>query len=112
MGRKSTPKRTYLDAYNIIKHPYTTERAMKIEDNNTLVFIVDVKSNNTRSSRLSKNCTRSKLSKSTPSSDLTARRRLMSDWLLTTTRWMSPTRLESSKLQIPSFTCLMRFLWS
>merc|ERR1719295_1979528 len=42
--RKSTPKRTYLDAYNIIKHPYTTESAMKkIEDNNTLVFIVDVK---------------------------------------------------------------------
>merc|ERR1719192_2821333 len=37
--RKSTPKRTYLD-------PYTTESAMKkIEDNNTLVFIVDVKSN-------------------------------------------------------------------
>merc|ERR1719309_1824398 len=35
--RKSTPKRTYLDAYNIIKHPYTTESAMKkIEDNNTL----------------------------------------------------------------------------
>merc|ERR1712168_872935 len=35
--RKSTPKRTYLD---------TTESAMKkIEDNNTLVFIVDVKSN-------------------------------------------------------------------
>merc|ERR1711929_28898 len=27
--RKSTPKRTYLDAYNIIKHPYTTESAMK-----------------------------------------------------------------------------------
>merc|ERR1719385_11177 len=44
--RKSTPKRTYFDAYNIIKHPYTTESAMKkIEDNNTLVFIVDVKSN-------------------------------------------------------------------
>merc|ERR1719192_590249 len=44
--RKSTPKRTYLDAYNIIKHPYTTESAMKkIEDNNPLVFIVDVKSN-------------------------------------------------------------------
>merc|ERR1712142_204489 len=44
--RKSTPKRTHLDAYNIIKHPYTTESAMKkIEDNNTLVFIVDVKSN-------------------------------------------------------------------
>merc|ERR1711974_485518 len=44
--RKSTPKRTYLYAYIIIKLPYTTESAMKkIEDNNTLVFIVDVKSN-------------------------------------------------------------------
>merc|ERR1712083_65458 len=44
--RKSTPSRNYLDAYNIIKHPYTTESAMKkIEDNNTLVFIVDVKAN-------------------------------------------------------------------
>merc|ERR1712042_31540 len=44
--RKSTPSRSYLDAYNIIKHPYTTESAMKkIEDNNTLVFIVDVKAN-------------------------------------------------------------------
>merc|ERR1719211_350659 len=27
--RKSTPKRTYLDAYNIIKHPYTTKSAVK-----------------------------------------------------------------------------------
>ena len=35
-----------MDAYAIIKHPLTTESAMKkIEDNNTLVFIVDVKSN-------------------------------------------------------------------
>merc|ERR1719510_1738103 len=25
--RKSTPSRNYLDAYNIIKHPYTTESA-------------------------------------------------------------------------------------
>merc|ERR1711963_582946 len=38
--RKSTPARNRLDAYNIIKHPLTTESAMKkIEDNNTLVFI-------------------------------------------------------------------------
>merc|ERR1712142_437309 len=44
--RKSAPSRSYLDAYNIIEHPYTTESAMKkIEDNNTLVFIVDVKAN-------------------------------------------------------------------
>merc|ERR1740128_1057244 len=35
-----------MDAYNIIKHPLTTESAMKkIEDNNTLVFIVHTKSN-------------------------------------------------------------------
>merc|ERR1712002_1097045 len=38
--RKSTPKRSRMDAYNILKHPLTTESAMKkIEDNNTLVFI-------------------------------------------------------------------------
>merc|ERR1712060_152721 len=44
--RKSRPKRSYSDAYNIIKHPLTTESAMKkIEDNNTLVFVVDVKAN-------------------------------------------------------------------
>jgi len=35
-----------MDAYNIIKHPLTTESAMKkIEDNNTLVFIVHTKAN-------------------------------------------------------------------
>merc|ERR1712179_609814 len=44
--RKSTPKRNRMDAYNIIKHPLTTESAMKkIEDDNTLVFICDIKSN-------------------------------------------------------------------
>merc|ERR1712036_15017 len=44
--RKSTPKRNKMDAYNIIKHPLTTESAMKkIEDNNTLVFICDIESN-------------------------------------------------------------------
>lgn len=44
--RKSVPRREKLDAYAIIKHPLTTESAMKkIEDTNTLVFIVDVKSN-------------------------------------------------------------------
>merc|ERR1719228_3246902 len=42
--RKSAPKPTRLDQFAIIKHPLTTESAMKkIEDNNTLVFIVDVK---------------------------------------------------------------------
>lgn len=44
--RKSVPKRNKLDAFAIIKHPVTTESAMKkIEDTNTLVFVVDVKAN-------------------------------------------------------------------
>merc|ERR1712113_73436 len=35
-------KRNKFDAFKIIQHPYTTEAAVKkIEDNNTLVFIVD-----------------------------------------------------------------------
>ncbi|KAL4664851.1 hypothetical protein H8957_012816 [Semnopithecus entellus] len=44
--RKSAPRRNKLGHYAIIKFPLTTESAMKkIEDNNTLVFIVDVKAN-------------------------------------------------------------------
>lgn len=35
-----------MDAFNIIKFPLTTEAAMKkIEDNNTLVFIVHIRAN-------------------------------------------------------------------
>ena len=35
-----------LDHYAVIKYPLMTESAMKkIEDNNTLVFIVDVRAN-------------------------------------------------------------------
>ncbi|XP_006846716.1 PREDICTED: 60S ribosomal protein L23a-like [Chrysochloris asiatica] len=47
--RKSAPKRNKLDHCAIIKFPLTTESAMKkIEDNNTLVFIVEVKANKHR----------------------------------------------------------------
>jgi large subunit ribosomal protein L23Ae len=43
---KSTPGKAKMDNYQILKFPLTTESAMKkIEDNNTLVFIVDVKAN-------------------------------------------------------------------
>ncbi|KAG5186110.1 ribosomal protein L23/L15e core domain-containing protein [Tribonema minus] len=43
---KSTPSQPKMDKFRIIKYPLTTESAMKkIEDNNTLVFIVDVKAN-------------------------------------------------------------------
>ena len=44
--RLSAPKSNALDQYSVLKHPLTTESAMKkIEDNNTLVFIVDLRSN-------------------------------------------------------------------
>ncbi|XP_072463059.1 large ribosomal subunit protein uL23-like [Notamacropus eugenii] len=44
--QKSAPRRNKLDHYAIIKFPLTTESAMKkIEDNYTLVFILDVKAN-------------------------------------------------------------------
>lgn len=44
--RTSMPGRQKLDKYRVIRHPLTSESAMKkIEDNNTLVFIVDVMSN-------------------------------------------------------------------
>ena len=42
--RKSVPKAQLLDNFRILKFPLTTESAMKkIEDNNPLVFIVDVR---------------------------------------------------------------------
>jgi large subunit ribosomal protein L23Ae len=41
---RSAPSGQKLDEYAILKFPLTTESAMKkIEDNNTLVFIVDLK---------------------------------------------------------------------
>ncbi|KAL0593507.1 60S ribosomal protein L23a [Plecturocebus cupreus] len=44
--RKSARRRNKLDHYAIIKFPLTTESSMKkTEDNNTLVFTVDVKAN-------------------------------------------------------------------
>ncbi|XP_076106518.1 large ribosomal subunit protein uL23-like [Mytilus galloprovincialis] len=44
--RKSIPRTDRLDKYRIVKFPLTTESAMKkIEDNNTLVFIVDKRAN-------------------------------------------------------------------
>ncbi|KAK6162273.1 hypothetical protein DH2020_002114 [Rehmannia glutinosa] len=42
--RISAPPRNKLDHYQILKYPLTTESAMKkIGDNNTLVFIVDIR---------------------------------------------------------------------
>ena len=45
-SRRSVPRVNKLDQYSILKYPLTTESAMKkIEDNNTLVFIVDTRAN-------------------------------------------------------------------
>jgi large subunit ribosomal protein L23Ae len=44
--RKAVPRKQLLDEYKIIKFPLATETAMKkIEDENTLVFICDVRAN-------------------------------------------------------------------
>ncbi|MCJ1425622.1 60S ribosomal protein L25, partial [Sticta canariensis] len=44
--RKSVPHEARLDHHKVIIHPLNTESAMKkIEENNTLVFICDVKAN-------------------------------------------------------------------
>ena len=44
--RKAVPARPQLDQYSIIRQPLTTESAMKkIEDQNTLVFLCDVRAN-------------------------------------------------------------------
>ena len=44
--RVSIPKARAMDEYQVIKHPLATESAMKkIEDDNTIVFICDVRSN-------------------------------------------------------------------
>ena len=44
--RKSIPHEPRLDHHKVIIHPLNTESAMKkIEENNTLVFIVNVKAN-------------------------------------------------------------------
>ncbi|GFQ83427.1 60S ribosomal protein L23a [Trichonephila clavata] len=44
--RKSCPKRPRFDQWSTVKYPLTTESAMKkIEDNNTLVFIVHKRAN-------------------------------------------------------------------
>merc|ERR1719187_3207080 len=44
--KKSMPSKPRMDHFRVIQYPLTTEAAMKkIEDHNTLVFIVDIKAN-------------------------------------------------------------------
>ena len=67
--RRSVPRVNKLDKYTILKYPVTTESAMKkIEDNNTLVFIVDVRANKHQIKEAVSACMISKLLKWTHSS--------------------------------------------
>jgi large subunit ribosomal protein L23Ae len=44
--RKAIHSEPRLDAFTVIRHPLNSESAMKkIEENNTLVFVVDIKAN-------------------------------------------------------------------
>eukprot|EP00485_Elphidium_margaritaceum_P005683 CAMPEP_0202687464 /NCGR_PEP_ID=MMETSP1385-20130828/3147_1 /ASSEMBLY_ACC=CAM_ASM_000861 /TAXON_ID=933848 /ORGANISM="Elphidium margaritaceum" /LENGTH=149 /DNA_ID=CAMNT_0049342265 /DNA_START=65 /DNA_END=514 /DNA_ORIENTATION=- len=43
-AKKSVPGKRTMDKYRIVRHPLTTEHAMKrIEDHNTLVFVCDLR---------------------------------------------------------------------
>merc|ERR1711918_13601 len=69
---RASPNR--LDRYQILKFPLTTESAMKkIEENNTLVFIVDVRASKVQIKEAIKRCTTSTPPRSTPSSGPMAR---------------------------------------
>lgn len=51
--RISAPPRIKLDHYQIPQYPLTTESAMKkIEDNNTFVFIVDIRADKNKIKKL------------------------------------------------------------
>ena len=50
--QKSAPRRNKLGHYGIIKFPLTTKSAMKKIEDNTVVFIVDVKANKHKLNRL------------------------------------------------------------
>ena len=70
---KSNPSMSCSEKFKVIKSPLTTESAMrKIEDNNTLVFLVDIKANKRQMSR---SFLTSPPPRSTPSSALTDPRR-------------------------------------
>ncbi|EPY76745.1 hypothetical protein CB1_001392025 [Camelus ferus] len=100
--RKSAPRRNKLDHYAIIKFPLTTEPAMKkTEENNTLVFIVDVKANKHQIKQAVKKLYDTDVAKVNTLIGLMERRRPMYGWLLTMMLWMLPTKLESSKLREP-----------
>ncbi|KAK2101431.1 60S ribosomal protein L23A [Saguinus oedipus] len=98
--QKSAPRRNELDHYAVIKFPLTTESAMKkTEDNNTLVFNVDVKANKHQIKQAVKKLCDTDVAKfNTP---------IWPDglfsWLLIMMLWMLPTKLGRSILSPASY---------
>merc|ERR1712173_535607 len=96
--RKSVASRNRMDAHNIIKHPLTTESAMKkIEDNNTLVFITNLKANKPQIKSAVKKLYDIKVCKVNTLIRPDIKRRLTFVSHRTMTHWMLQAKSESSK---------------
>uniref|UniRef100_A0A8C8ZPB2 Large ribosomal subunit protein uL23 N-terminal domain-containing protein n=1 Tax=Prolemur simus TaxID=1328070 RepID=A0A8C8ZPB2_PROSS len=88
--RKSDPRRNKPDHYAFIK-------LKKTEDNNTLVFIVDVKANKHQIKQAMNKFYDIDVAKVNTLISLMERRRHMFDWLRIMMVWTLPTKLGSSK---------------
>ena len=95
--KKSQAKANVMDKYRVIKYPLTTESAMKkIEDNNTLVFIVDLKANK-RQIKAAVKRGRNQWCKSQHAYPSRRPQEAYVRLTLTTMHWMLPTALASYK---------------
>ncbi|TEA40485.1 hypothetical protein DBR06_SOUSAS15710020, partial [Sousa chinensis] len=96
---KSAPRRNKLDHYGITKFPLTTKSAMKkTEDNNILVFIVDIKANKHQIRQAVKKLYDIDVAKVSTLIGPDGEKKRMFNWLLITMLWKLPTKLGLSKL--------------
>ncbi|KAL4669940.1 hypothetical protein H8959_008494 [Pygathrix nigripes] len=97
--QKTVPRRNKLDHYAITKFSLPTESAMKkIEDNNTLVFIVDVKAIKHQIKQAVKKLYDVDVAKVNALIRPDGGRRHKLHWLLITMLWILPTKLGSTLL--------------
>merc|ERR1712048_1272955 len=98
---ESVVRRNRLDQYAIVKHPLTTESAMKkIEDNNTLVFIVDLNANKPQIKSAVKKLYDIDVAKVNTLIRPDGLKRLTSNWLQIMMHLMLPIKSELSKMII------------
>ena len=97
---KSAPRRNQPDHHAIIQFPRTTESATKKteENNDTLVFIVEVKADKHQVTQAVKKRHNTDMAKANPQSGLMEGRRHVSSWLQTMMLWKLPTKLGSLNL--------------